>query len=106
LTLNPFDTIKETLQITDIVRFYGVEPKRNNQALCPFHSEKTPSFTIFPKTNTFKCFGCGAGGSVIDFVMQMHGTDVLEAAKKLDFQSAAIFRNEMYALQKRLGISF
>jgi len=82
--LNPFDTIKETLKIADITRFYGVEVKRNNQALCPFHSEKTPSFTIFPKTNSFKCFGCGIGGSVIDFVMQLHGTAALEAAKTLD----------------------
>lgn len=84
LTANPFDTIKETLQIGDIVRLYGVEVKRGNQALCPFHNEKTPSFTIFPKTNSFKCFGCGVGGSAIDFVMQMYGTDALEAAKKLD----------------------
>jgi len=84
LSVNPFDTIKETLPIGDIVRFYGIEVKRNNQALCPFHSEKTPSFTIFPKTNSFKCFGCGAGGSVIDFAMLIHSTDALEAAKILD----------------------
>ena len=84
LTANPFETIKETLLIADITRFYGVEVKRNNQALCPFHNEKTPSFTIFPKTNSFKCFGCGAGGSVIDFAMLIHGTDALEAAKILD----------------------
>jgi len=84
LTANPFESIKETLLIADITRFYGVEVKRNNQALCPFHSEKTPSFTIFPKTNSFKCFGCGVGGSVIDFAMLIHGTDALEAAKILD----------------------
>jgi len=84
LTASPFETIKETLKISDITRFYGIEVKRNNQALCPFHNEKTPSFTIFPKTNSFKCFGCGVGGSVIDFVMQMDGLEALEAAKKLD----------------------
>ena len=84
LTTSPFDTIKEALKIDDIVAFYGVEVKRSNQALCPFHNEKTPSFTIYPKTNSFKCFGCGAGGSVIDFVMQIHGMDALDAAKKLD----------------------
>ena len=84
LTASPFDTIKETLKIADIARFYGIEVKRNNQALCPFHSEKTPSFTIFPKTNSFKCFGCGVGGTVIDFAMAYCGLDSLEAAKKLD----------------------
>ena len=84
MTVNAFDTIKETLNIADITAFYGIKVKRNNQALCPFHNEKTPSFTIFPKTNSFKCFGCGVGGSVIDFVMQMDGMDALEAAKKLD----------------------
>ena len=84
LVVSPFDTIKETLNIADITAFYGVDVKRNNRALCPFHNEKTPSFTIYPKTNSFKCFGCGASGSVIDFVMEIHGTDALTAAKKLD----------------------
>jgi len=84
LTANPFDTIKETLNIAEITASYGIDVKRNNQALCPFHNERTPSFTIYPKTNSFKCFGCGVGGSVIDFAMLMHGTDALEAAKKLD----------------------
>ncbi len=82
--IDPFNSIKEALQIADIATSYGVVLKRNNQALCPFHNEKTPSFTIFPKTNSFKCFGCGAGGSVIDFVMQMYRTDALQAARKLD----------------------
>lgn len=84
LTANAFDLIKETLNIAEVAANYGVEVKRNNQALCPFHNEKTPSFTIFPKTNSFKCFGCGVGGSVIDFAMLMSGTDALEAAKMLD----------------------
>jgi hypothetical protein len=84
LAINPFDTIKETLNITEVVANYGIKVKRSNQALCPFHNERTPSFTIYPKTNSFKCFGCGVGGSVIDFAMLMHGTDALEAAKMLD----------------------
>jgi DNA primase len=43
---------------------------RNYVGLCPFHSEKTPSFTVFPNTETFHCFGCGVGGDVISFVMR------------------------------------
>ena len=84
LTPNPFDTIKEVLPISDILLSYGVEVKQKNKALCPLHNEKTPSFTIYPKTNTWHCFGCGAGGSSIDFVMAYCGLDSLDAAKKID----------------------
>ena len=84
LTLNPFDTIKKSLPIADIVVFYGVEVKKGNKALCPLHKEKTPSFTIYPNNNSWHCFGCGAGGSVIDFVMAYCGLDALNSARKLD----------------------
>ena len=95
LSANPFETIKETLNITEVATNYGVEIKRNNQALCPFHNERTPSFTIYPKTNSFKCFGCGVGGSVIDFVMLIHGIDALEATKMLDSDySLGLFDNK------------
>ena len=53
----------------------------NFNGLCPFHSEKTPSFTVFPATNSFYCFGCGAGGDVITFTMRAENigyTDALE----------------------------
>ena len=83
-TLNVFDSIKETLYIADVVAHYGVVVKRANKALCPLHNEKTPSFTIYHDSNSWHCFGCGAGGSVIDFVMAHCGLEALEAAKKLD----------------------
>ena len=81
--VNPFDTIKETLKIADVLTFYGVVLNRN-KALCPLHNEKSPSFTIYPNTNSWHCFGCGAGGSVIDFVMALYGLNALDAAKKID----------------------
>ena len=81
--INAFDVIKETLKIADVLAFYGVVMKRGNKALCPIHNEKTPSFTVYPNTNSWHCFGCGVGGSVIDFVMAYFGLDALEAAKKL-----------------------
>jgi len=84
VTANPFDTIKEVLPITNILTFYGVEVKKQNKALCPLHNEKSPSFTIYPKTNSWHCFGCGIGGTAIDFVMAYCGLDSLEAAKKID----------------------
>ena len=84
LTANPFDTIKEVLPITNILHFYGIEVKNQNKAICPLHREKSPSFTVYPGSNTWHCFGCGAGGSAIDFVMAYCGLDALDAAKKLD----------------------
>ena len=51
--------------------------------LCPFHSEKTPSFTVFTDTNSYHCFGCGAGGDVITFVMAAENLDYLGALEFL-----------------------
>ena len=83
-TLNAFDSIKETLSVADVVAYYGVEVRRGNKALCPLHNEKTPSFAIYRDSNSWHCFGCGVGGSVIDFVMAYCGLDALESAKRLD----------------------
>ena len=58
--------IKENVSIIDIVERVGVNLK-HNKACCPFHHEKTPSFSVHPKKNIFKCFGCGVGGDVIEF---------------------------------------
>jgi len=55
----------------------------NFKANCPIHNEKTPSFVIFPRTNTFKCFGCGAGGNAITFIMNLEHKDFIEACKQL-----------------------
>lgn len=51
--------------------------------LCPFHNEKTPSFTVYPDTNSFYCFGCGAGGGVIQFLMRAENLDFIDAVKAL-----------------------
>ena len=82
--MDVFGTIKETLHIADVLALYGVNIHNCNKALCPLHNEKTPSFTIYPKSNSWHCFGCGAGGSAIDFVMAYFGLDSLDSAKKLD----------------------
>ena len=50
---------------------------------CPFHSERTPSFTVFPSTSSYYCFGCGAGGDVVTFVMQTENIEYPEAIEFL-----------------------
>lgn len=50
---------------------------------CPFHSERTPSFTVFPDTQSFYCFGCGAGGDAVTFIMKSENLDFIEAVKFL-----------------------
>ena len=54
---------------------------KNLVGLCPFHNEKTPSFTVYPESRAFYCFGCGAGGDVISFVRRMDNLDYIEAVK-------------------------
>ncbi len=55
----------------------------NEKGLCPFHSERTPSFTVYPQTQSFYCFGCGAGGNVIDFLMRIENLDFRAAVENL-----------------------
>ncbi len=77
-----FLTVKDQAKIEDVARDHGVELD-NNKARCIFHQEDNPSLVIYPGSNSFYCFGCGSGGSVIDFHMQVKGTDALSAAREL-----------------------
>lgn len=84
----PKETVEEILLRTDIQTLIGgyVSLKRagsNLKGLCPFHSEKTPSFTVYPQSSSFYCFGCGAGGDQISFVMKMERIDYPDAVKLL-----------------------
>ena len=56
---------------------------RYSVGLCPFHGEKTPSFTLYPDTASFYCFGCGAAGDVITFIRRIENLDYLDAVKFL-----------------------
>lgn len=71
--------------IEDIVRSYVPLKRagRTAKALCPFHSEKTPSFVVYPENQSFYCFGCGKGGDVIRFVMEAEHLDYPEAVRFL-----------------------
>jgi|Deesub1362B_J571_1020462.scaffolds.fasta_scaffold00123_34 DNA primase len=79
------DEIKNQIDIVDFLSRY-LDLKRagrNYKALCPFHSEKTPSFVVNPEKQFFHCFGCGVGGDIITFMMRYEGVGFLEAVKML-----------------------
>ena len=77
--------VKERNDITDVISGYVSLKRsgRNSKGLCPFHSEKTPSFTVYGDTASFYCFGCQAGGDVIGFIRRIENLDYVEAVKFL-----------------------
>ena len=79
------EEIKHRCDIHDVINTY-VPLKRagsNYSGHCPFHSERTPSFTVFPATRSFYCFGCGAGGDVVTFIMKRENLDYVSALELL-----------------------
>ncbi len=82
----PQEKIAEIQLASDIVQIISEyvslkQSGKNFLGLCPFHSEKTPSFTVNPEKKLFKCFGCGEGGTVFNFLMKQEGMDFVEAVK-------------------------
>ncbi|MDR3706342.1 MAG: DNA primase [Paludibacteraceae bacterium] len=79
------DRILETAQIEEVVSDYVTLRKRgvNLIGLCPFHNEKTPSFTVSPAKGICKCFGCGKGGNSVNFIMEVEQISYYEALKLL-----------------------
>ncbi len=89
---NIIEDVRYRNDVVDVISSYVTLKKagKNMKGLCPFHSEKTPSFTVYEDTQSFYCFGCGAGGDVISFIMRQ---------ENLDYVSAVDF------LAKRVGIT-
>jgi len=79
------DELKENVDIVDLISDYLELKKTGNRykGLCPFHSEKTPSFFVNPDNNFYHCFGCGAGGDSINFVMEIENLTFIESVKML-----------------------
>lgn len=82
---NIIEKIKEQMNIVDLIEEYLYLKKSgsNHIGLCPFHSEKTPSFTVSEEKEIFHCFGCGAGGDGITFIMQRENLDFKDAVRFL-----------------------
>lgn len=69
---------------------------RNPKGLCPFHNEKTPSFTVYPDSRSFYCFGCGAGGDAITFMRRIENLDYVEAVRQLAERAGMRMPDEGY----------
>jgi len=119
----PREIIEEIIYRTDIEQLVGsyVNLKRtgsNLSGLCPFHSEKTPSFTVTPAKKMFYCFGCGAGGNAITFVRKIENLDFVQAAEFLaqragitiprdeHYKREEISRNRIYDMNKEAAKFF
>lgn len=83
--MDQIEQVRQKIDIVDLIGSYIPLKKagRNFKALCPFHSEKTPSFVVSPERQIFKCFGCGQGGSVFNFLMEYEKMDFGEALRFL-----------------------
>jgi len=73
----------------------------NNVTKCVFHDEKTASLRVYPGNNSYYCFGCGAGGDSIDFIMRLHNLSYKQALNYLDVKPPTLIRRD---IQKRAAI--
>ncbi|WP_373499077.1 DNA primase [Desulfococcus sp.] len=111
----PEKTISDIRNVSDIVNVISEvvllrKAGKNFQGLCPFHSEKTPSFSVSPDKQVFYCFGCGAGGNVFTFLMKHEGLSFAEAVRKLGrrhgiaVEDRQLSPEERHRMQEREGI--
>ena len=90
--------LKMKTDINDIISSYVSLKRRGNTSvgLCPFHNEKTPSFTVYEDTQSFYCFGCGAGGDAIGFIKRIENLDYIDAVKALAQRAGIQMPDEGY----------
>lgn len=93
------DDVRRVLESTNIVEVVGTYVQlrrggRDFKACCPFHQEKTPSFSVSPARQSYKCFGCGEGGDAISFVRKMENLTFAEAVKRLAQQAGIVVVEE------------
>ena len=105
------EDIKNRLPVSEVVSQYVKLTRKGDRhwGLCPFHHEKTPSFTVLDSGGFYKCFGCGKGGSIFDFVMEMEHVSFPEAVEILAKKAGIELKEEsegekrQYSKQKAIG---
>ncbi|MCS7273397.1 MAG: DNA primase [Fimbriimonadales bacterium] len=95
------EAIRERIDLVELVSEYVRLERagKNFKALCPFHTEKTPSFYVSPALNRFHCFGCGASGDAIAFLMRIEGLSFREALQRLAQRAGIELRSEAIAAE-------
>ena len=106
MPLYPDDLVEEVRSandIVDVVSGYVKLQKRGSVyfGLCPFHSEKTPSFSVTPARQMFYCYGCGVGGSVLTFLMKYENFSFVEAMESLAQRAGISLPRQEYSPQMK-----
>jgi len=101
----PPETIEQIRQANDIAQVLGEfvrlkKKGRNFEALCPFHTEKTPSFKISVEKQIYHCFGCGKGGNVFSFLMEHEKLTFIEAVRQLAAKANITIREQRSDIQR------
>ena len=99
---NQVDEIKQKLNIVDVINRYLPLKKRghNHLACCPFHGEKTPSFTVSEELQIFKCFGCGKSGDIFTFLQEYERIDFREALTELAQMAGIVLQKSEFVTQE------
>jgi len=97
------DRIREAVDIGEVIgRHVALQRKSGNlMGLCPFHKEKTPSFSVTPARGIFHCFGCGEGGDVFKFVQKIQGVSFIEALKELAQEAGVEIEDRQFTPEER-----
>ena len=96
------DEIKQKIDIVDLINEYVPLKKRGSNyiGLCPFHNEKTPSFTVNPRGGFYHCFGCGKGGDIFTFVMDIENIDFKESLEILAGRAGVTLKKGNFNFEK------